>query len=78
MKIGRYENRAKVFVFVFALGDGIRQGWQRLCNFSPPRGSNGLMSSPERKLMRKGVMTSPLVLATTTGYPTNPVSLYTM
>ena len=23
-----------------------------------PRGSNGLMSSPERKLMRKGVMTS--------------------
>ena len=34
-----------------------------LCKFckrrrNPPRGSNGLMSSSERKLMRKGVMTS--------------------
>ena len=47
-----------VFVFVKVVFAALEDGISSKDYASPPQGSNGLMSSPERKLMRKGVMTS--------------------
>ena len=65
--------RTKIKTKIKARTESAHRGWMLaqwspvaktwLCKFckrrrNPPRGSNGLMSSSERKLMRKGVMTS--------------------